>query len=383
MTNTKDDPTPLNDTIIGKTGHAFNAAQLITMACHGVANTVFTWPADAGKKPDWFDGLEAKLAVAQGLAREWLTGDGTGKYPKGMAEAVTSTIPMQVLDFQPTFDAVTGNILQIVKDHGSESGKDNQYVVQIKDMISQGLVPQINTSIAAIDEMGNDLAAWGTKIQAAHNDLASGASSIQSAEIALQGDIDAMNSAIKNLHTYIDNENKAIAASAAAIGIGIFALIVGIALAPETGGASLAIGGFIGAAGIIGGSVTWGVMQGKINEQFKEIAQDQAKKASDQRTIIALQGLSTASGGAVSNLNLASSALSKLQTQWGAFEKELQGVLSKLEKAEDSISVMMQGVFTQAAKTEWADAATTANALVNRKVDTTTKTLSMDSSKAA
>lgn len=372
---------PAKDTITGKTGHAFNAAQLITMACHGIANTVFTWPEDAGKKPDWFDGLNKKLGVAQDLANEWLTG--SQKYPKGLGEAVTSTIPMQVLNFQPTYQAVTENILQIAKEHPDAIGKDNEYVVEIRTMIANGLVPEIKSSVANIDEIGKELSAWGAKIQKAHNDLVEGASSIQSAEIAVQSDIKKMNNAINNLNKFIDNENKAIAAAAAAIGIGIFALIVGIALAPETGGASLLIGGFIGAAGIIGGAVSWGIMQHKINEQFDKIAKDQTHLASDKRILVALQGLSIASSGAVSNLTLASTALSKLQTQWGVFQKELEGVLTKLDKAEESISVIMQKVFTQAAMSEWEEATKTANALVNRKIEVQTKTLPMESKEAA
>jgi hypothetical protein len=139
------------------------------------------------------------------------------------------------------------------------------------------------------------------------------------------------------------------------------------------------VGGFIGAAGIIGGAVTWGVMQHKIDEQFKEIAKDQAEKQADQAAIVALQGLGTASSGAISNMELAQTSLSKLKTQWGVFGGELQGVVAKLDQAADSIAVIMQGVFTEAAQKEWAEAATTANALVNRQIQVETHQASMDS----
>lgn len=350
------DLTPAPDNMAGRTGQAFNAAQLITIACQNVANTTFTWPTGAGAKPDWFDDLNTKLGAAQAVANEWLD---------TLSTKVTKTIPLQVLNFQPTFDTVIGDILQIVKDHGGESGADNPYVLQIKEMIEQGLLPSITQTLDDIEGVATDLVNWGQRLQLAHNDLVTGATNIQALETHLQGDIDAMNSAIANLHTYIDNENKAIAASAAAIGIGIFALVVGIALAPETGGASLVIGGFIGAAGIIGGAVTWGIMQHKIDEQFSEISKDQAEKEADQRAIVALQGLGTASAGAISNMELSQTALSKLKTQWGVFGGELQGVVDKLDQAEQSIAVIMQGVFTQAAQKEWAEAAVTANALAN------------------
>ncbi|MGH8383270.1 hypothetical protein [Pseudomonas sp.] len=152
---------------------------------------------------------------------------------------------------------------------------------------------------------------------------------------------------------------------------------MGIALAPETGGASLLIGGGIGAAGIIGGSVTWGVMQHKINEQFDDIAKDQQELADDQRQLVALQGLQLASSNAVSSIELATQSLSKLQTQWGTFQGELQGVVASLQSADQAISTIVQGVFTKAAQTEWATAMDTANSLVNAKIEIQAQTLPM------
>jgi len=89
--------------------------------------------------------------------------------------------------------------------------------------------------------------------------------------------------------------------------------------------------------------------------------------------------LSMASNQAVSNLQVASTALSQLRTQWGVFEGELQGVIDKLTEAEDAISTIVQGVFTQAAVTEWGEAMTTANALVNATFQSDSQTLPMDS----
>lgn len=361
------DPTPTTSgTVFDATGQAFTASQLITMSCQAVANTVFT---PLTPKPDWYDALNDELGVAQNLANQWL-GD--------MLTQVTSAIPAQVIDFGPNFTAATGAIMQIVNANPTASGADNPYVVEVKEIIEQTLLPPLQTVLSNIDKMSATLQTWGGQIQTAHNNLVSGAANIQSAEIALQGDISKMNNAIKALHDEIDAENKAIAASAAAIGIGLFALVVGIALAPETGGASLVIGGFIGAAGIIGGGVTWGIMQAKINEQFDEIAKDQKELADDQRQIVALQGLSMASNQVVTNLEAISNALSILRTQWGLFGDEIQGVLTKLNAADQALSTIVEGVFTQAAQTEWNSAMETANALANRKIDLPSKVLPMD-----
>lgn len=366
-----DDLTPAPDNMEGSTGQAFTAEQLITMACHAVANTVF---APLTPKPAWFDDLNSKLQVAITLANQWIN---------TIDPQISKAIPLQVINFGPTFTATTAAILQIVEQNPDAHGADNQYVLEIKNLIAEALLPAIEDAVNNIDAAAGQLQTWGQQIQTAHNDLESGATNIQSTVIALKGDVDKMNNAISSLRTEIDNENKAIAASAAAIGIGVFALVVGIALAPETGGASLVIGGAIGAAGIIGGSVTWGIMQHKIDQQFDEISKDQQELADDQRQIVALNGLSLATNSAVGNLELASSSLSKLRTQWGVFQGELQGVIQKLESAEEAISTIVQGVFTTAAVTEWNEAMETANALANRKIEVQVQTLPMTQQKNA
>lgn len=368
---TATDPTPAPNNLFGNTGVSYNAATLITMACQAVVNTSFIAPTP---KPSWFDALNAELQAAQTLATQWL---------QTIGQQVTQAIPLQVINFGASFDASTAAILEIVKNNPNATGANNPYVIEIKEIIQQALLPSIQTAITNIDTTSGTLTVWGGKLQTAHNNLSSGATDIQAAEISLQGDISKMNDAITSLKETIDGENKAIAASAAAIAIGVFALIVGIALAPETGGASLVIGGFIGAAGIIGGAVTWGIMQSRINANFDQIAIDQQELSTDQRQLTALQGLALASSGAVSSLELATSSLSKLRTQWGVFQGELQGVVTQLESAENAISTIVQGVFTSAAQDEWKSAVTTANALVNAKIQVESKVLPMSTPQAA
>lgn len=357
--------TPAPDTLFGNTGVSYNAAQLITFACHAVVNTVFVAPSP---KPDWFDDLNAELVAAQTLAQQWID---------TLGPQVTKTIPLQVINFGSDFTAATNAILQIVQANPTAQGADNPAVVEIKTIIQQTLLPPIETVITQMSQVSTSLTSWGDSMQTAHNNLANGSTNIQAAEITLQGDINKMNNAIQLLKTQIDGENKIIAASAAGIGIGIFALVVGIALAPETGGTSLLIGGVIGAAGIIGGGMAWGAMQHLINEQFDKIAEDQQELADEQRQLVALQGLQLASNNAVSSIELATQSLSKLQTQWGTFQGELQGVVTDLESAENALSTIVQGVFTSAAQTEWAEAITTANNLVNAQVEIQAQTLPM------
>lgn len=363
-------PTPLSNPLVVATGNSYNSAQLITMSCHALANVVFTAP---DPKPDWFDDLNTKLQAAQALANQWLDTLGT---------EVTSTIPLMVLNYGPQFQATATAIMQIANANPNAQGKDNPYVQEVATLISQTLLPQIKTIYDSVDSTATTLQTWGSSIQTAHNDLVTGAVNIQSLETSLSADIDKMNTAIANLHTLIDAENKDIAYAAAAVGIGIFALIAGIALAIATFGAGVAVA-VVGGAAVIGGAIAWGVIQAKINDQFNQIAQDQQELAQDQRQIVALQGLSMASNQAITNLETASTALSALRTQWGVLEGELQGVMTKLDEAEDALSTIVQGVFTQAAITEWDSAMQTAQALADGKLATYDKTLPMDSQSMA
>ncbi|CAM3474823.1 alpha-pore-forming cytotoxin MakA [Pseudomonas floridensis] len=367
LTDTPNDLTPAPDNLFGNTGVSYNAAQLITIACHAVANTVFIAPTP---KPAWFDDLNAELLVAQTLAATWINSLGT---------QVTKTIPLQVINFGSSFTAANNAIQGIVAANPTAQGADNPAVIEIKTIIQQALLAPIGTVINEMGLVSTQLTSWGQSMQTAHNNLVNGSTSIQAAETSLTTDISKMNDAISSLNEEIAGENKAIAASAAAIAVGVFALVVGVALAPETGGTSLLIGGAIGAAGIIGGAVTWGIMQSRINAQFDQIGHDQQELDDDQRQLVALQGLQLASNNAVSSIELATQSLSKLQTQWGTFQGELQGVLNQLESAQTQLSTIMEGVFTSAAQTEWATAITTANNLVNSPVQVQSQTLPIPS----
>ncbi|HCN46835.1 MAG TPA: non-hemolytic enterotoxin lytic component L1 [Pseudomonas sp.] len=359
------DMTQAPDNLFGNTGTSYNASQLITFACHALANTVFTSPSP---QPQWFPTLNSELLAAQALAQQWI---GT------LGPQVSSTIPLQVINFGSDFTAATTTIQQIVAQDPSAQGADNPNVIEIQTIIQDTLLQPIEQVISAMTTTSTSLTNWGTQMQTAHTNLSSGATNIQSTETALQANITQMNDAITSLTAEIQQENEIIAGSAAGIGVGIFGLVAGIALAPETGGASLLVGGVVGAAGIIGGGVTWGVMQSKINSQFAQIAADQQTLQDDQRELVALQGLQIASSGALASINLATQFLSKLQTQWGTLQGELKGVVSQLENAENSVQVITQGVFTNAAITEWTTAMQTANNLVNTKIQIQSQMLPM------
>lgn len=359
--------TPISE-LKGHTQKSFVTLNLITQACHGLLNTTFTCPP---QKPEWFDELNHKLDIAKGDAKTWID---------ELAPSVTAGVPQQVIDYQTTYDGLTKAIMGIVKAHPEAKGAEDPYVQQVHALVAE-LQSSVKEKIKGTETTATKLTVWGDAMQSSHDELSTGAASIQKAEVALNTDVEKMNAAIEALKATIHQENIAIAASGIGIGVGLLLLVAGIALAPETGGASLLIAG-TGGLLIIGGAVTWGVMQHKIDEQFKEVAKDQEELEADKAQLVALKGLSTASNQAIEYTANATSALSEFRTTWALFEGELKGVSDKLQHAEESLSTVVEGAFTEAAAKEWEDAATLAQSLVEAPVAVPTKQLPMQSEAA-
>ncbi len=345
------------------TASGFASLQIVTSACHAVLNTQFIAPTP---KPSWFDDLNAKLDAAKVLANQWID---------DIAPKLTASVPSHVIDYGTTYTALTDQIIDLLNKNPNAKGKDDPVVQQVFALIS-ALHDEVETIITDVIGTQEQLKTWGDAMQKSHDDLFAGAANIQSLQIDLQADIGKMNSAIQGLQAQIDAENKAIVAGALAIGVGLFALVVGIALAPVTGGASLIVSG-IGGAAIVGGAVTWGVMQAKINSQFSEIAEDQKKISDDKRQLVALQGLSLAANSAISSIATATSALSDVKVMWTMFQNDLQGTMNKLEKTDENLSAIVNKAYVIAAQKEWNLAVQFAQQLSGMSVPVQEKTLPM------
>lgn len=358
----------LTEELKGQTQKSFVTLNLVTQACHGLLNTNFVCPP---QKPTWFDELNAKLGNAKGNANTWIS---------ELAPGITAGVPQQVVDYGTTYQGFTSSIMNIVKAHPEAKGAEDPYVLQVHELVKE-LQNAVNEKVKGTEVAAKKLTVWGEAMQTSHDELSSGTANIQAAETSLSTDIEKMNSAIETLKEEIHRENIAIAASAAGIGLGLLLLVAGIALAPETGGYSLIVAG-TGGVLIIGGAVTWGIMQKKIDEQFSEVAKDQEELKADQAQLVALKGLSTASNQAIQYTTDATSALSEFRTTWSLFEGELKGVSEKLQHADESLSTIVEGAFTEAAAREWEDATKLAQSLVEAPVSVPVKELPMQSERA-
>ncbi|GKV79716.1 alpha-pore-forming cytotoxin MakA [Pectobacterium versatile] len=351
-------------TLKNKTQNAFLTLNLITQACHGILNTTFVPPQP---KPSWYDSLSSKLDEAQADASNWIN---------NLAPDITAGVPLAVISYGSDYAAFSQQIQDIANAHPNAMGANDPNVKQVAELIS-ALQEQITGMVSNADDTAQKLKTWGEKMQKSHDALTKGASNIQSAETDLENDVAKMNQAIKTLHDIITAENIALAASIGATFLGLILAVIGILLIPETFGAGATL---CGAGGLLslGGTVGWGVMQEKINNNFNEIAQDQKELDSDKQQIVALQGLALASQQATTYINTATSALSDFRTSWTVFEGELQGVADKLAQAESSLDIIVQEAFSEAADSEWAIATSFAQQLADLPVSVPKATMNMD-----
>jgi len=341
-----------------KTAVGFASLQLVTASCHGIMNTQFIAPAT---KPKWFDGLAKDLDRAKILAKQWID---------DIAPKMSASVPTHVIDYGTTYNALTDQIIDLVNKNPDARGKDNPVVKQIFALISE-LEKELGDIVIDVDGTSEQLKKWGDDMQKVHDDLYRGAANIQGTMTDLAADVEKMDLLMKGLRTTISNEQAIIGVGAAAIGIGIFIAIIGLAVTVLTAGTAAVVGGIVMGAGVvmaIGGGVTWGVMQDRINKQMDEIANHQKQMDDDRRQIVSLKALAMSADTAVSATATATRALSDVKVMWQTFRGELQGTKNKLEKTDESLSSIVNKAWVLAAQKEWDLAVQFAQQLVGMKV---------------
>lgn len=341
---------------------------LITNACHAIRDTSLTLPKDM-TKPAWFDDLVAKLDAAKLLASEWID---------TLAPDLTALLPNKVINYDTQYNAITKQIIRIADDHPLAQGANDPNVKNVFALITalKTEVGHIHDDIAGEDKKLLD---WGTRMQKAHDDLSGGVHSIQAAEVSLAADIGKMDTDISRLHAEISGLNKAICAAAIAVALGIFTAIVGVVLCLVPGGQF--VGGVViavGVAAVIGGAVTWGIMQKKVNDDYDQISKDQQEKTVDQQQLIALKGLEVSTSQAIGCISIATSALSNVRALWKLFAGELEGVLAQLNTADTGLALIVNEAFVQGAQEEWKLAAELATQLLNPVAGRVKASLPMD-----
>lgn len=316
--------------------------------------------------------MNDKLDAAKTVAEDWIN---------NLAPEVSASIPAQIIDYGATFSASVNAIHTLYDQDPTGSGTDNATVLQVK-AIMENLSTEVGKRQTVVTDMQSKLTTWGTDMQTAHDDLVTGATNIQSTIVDLKTDIENMDNAIANNRAAIEKMNKDLIYAQVAVGVGVFMLVAGVALTIATAGTAAVVSGGIaavGASSIIAGAVTWGIIQGEINDDYDSIADEQKQKSADEQQVVALQGLSSASNAVVSAIEISTSTLSDFETTWKLFGDELQGVIDKLDSGSAMSSIIMEKVMTDAAKNEWDDAVELAKELAGATVTVETQDITPES----
>ncbi len=342
-------------------GQTFASVRQITDSCWGIRNTLFN---SVTPKPVWYDGLNEKFGTVKHYANDWID---------NIAIAVTSTIPSSVIDFVPTYSASADAITAITqRSPGSLSSSD---LNAVRDILTR-VVTKVDSISANVDQYAKlengkptgRLVTWQKNMSDASLDLKSGSANIQSAASDLTTAIQGYNSEIDSLKSDIDYYNKLVATGAGLVCGGIFVGIVGAALCfafPVVGGIVLAIG----VAMLIGGAVTWGVYQKRINDANAKILEYKSKITESNHTLLALNTLSSSVDLAVSNAESAVKNLTNFASSWVTFGTSLKSTLASLQQGGEEAVGALVDLDMEIAKGYWLDVKDYATSLMNSPSD--------------
>jgi peptidoglycan hydrolase CwlO-like protein len=196
------------------------------------------------------------------------------------------------------------------------------------------------------------LTSWGNLVQKVQSKMAQTVGEIQEQESQLRTEINAINSNIAELKKQIQADREAIAKAQAEKSKGIKETILGIMLAPLTGGASLILAG-IGVSSISEAEGKIKILQDTINNYQGKISGYQQQMTQDQKEISSLNGILLTADIVLKDIEMIGTALDPLKTNWEAFEKEINDVIEKIGRAENSSDIILQKAWYEAACDEW------------------------------
>lgn len=355
----------VKEEVSDKNVKAYAALTLVTASCHGVLNTTLIRPEPKYDEEGndifaWFDGVNTRLDAAKVVAKDWID---------NVVTPIQSDIPSSVITFHNQFRSTTDYVKKLCEENPDMKEGDKEFK-QVNQLL-QALIDTIdNDIIVPIDNSSNRLKEWGSSMQKAHDDLAGEVSTVQNAEIELATDIERLNTSIDTLNDMISSECTLISVGAGLVGSGIFVALVGVVLCAS--GVGAVAGGIVigtGAAMVIGGAVTWGVMQEKINKQYREIAEDRKEINTDQQLLASLGGIESGVTSAVTYMETAISALSEVRSMWDGFRKVIEGTITDMKNAEKGAGAVVKEMFTDAAQRQWEDAHEIAKKLLDTKIE--------------
>ena len=184
-----------------------------------------------------------------------------------------------------------------------------------------------------------------------------------------------------------DNEAMAkdramVAGGAAMIVTGVLICVVAVALAPETGGRTIAAIGTVGVAAVVGGAVMIGVASHDLNTKEEDVANKLIVIANDKVELVNLVTLNTACSNVATHASDIYGALDTITTSWAQIDNNMSSVISALTMPQTELmqwiaqqsgsanpSYYVMGMILDAQfaapQANWQTAATTAQTILN------------------
>lgn len=212
-------------------------------------------------------------------------------------------------------------------------------------------------SYAKVDEKGEcsgKLITWQNNMRNTYQELNTGSANIQKLSSDLAAEIEKYNTTIRTLQAEINHYNTLIGVGAGLVGSGLFIGVVGSALCfafPVVGGIGLALG--IGM--VIGGGVTWGIMQSKINKANQDIQNLRNQIAADRQTVVALNTLGSAADVVLSSAQNAISNMTNFAASWATLGRSLQATYTALEQGGQEAYSALLALDLDEAEGNWND----------------------------
>lgn len=340
-----------------------NSNQRVLVYCNAIVNTVIS-PPTPNAQANWYHPFMQNLATAQTHATSYIT---------TLGPTFWSTIPNLVITYGQSYQNGLTYVQQTCKTAEGASRDLTTAELQNIKAVFQQLDSQLTALMGAegdsvlnaaaaptLKGVSSDLAAFTTNLISDNKNLTTGQNSAASEVGLLNSDETTMQGNITNLNTEIQAYDKIIMESEIGIGVSIFITVIGIALAPVSGGASLVVTG-VGVAGIAGSIAGTVVYSGKVQADQDKIAQDQSEIDTDKQQVNALNGIiSTMSTLSGHNADAQNAVESMLDT-FGGLQKETQTTINDLTGVDSSAALgIIQELNIQAALDAWDNAVTLA-----------------------
>lgn len=326
-----------------------SASMMLNASCQAIIESYIEPSASP-----WYPPIERALADIQVLVRQWRQ-SGFLYFDRDIVEETAST-DQYIMQQR---DSILNAFAQL-----SEQVDPELKAQLIKNL--QGIEEKVGGTASHVSSYNTFLTDWNGKMLSAQGQLNDLIKRVQTEEAELEATIQAINVSIQELYKEIKETRNAINEAKAAEKRGTAETIIGLALAPFTGGASLILAG-IGVYTLNEAEDQLKQLQGTLHSYQDKLNGDVRSLDADQKKVSLLKSLDMVVCVVLDDINDLFTYLDKLRTAWLTFEKEFQFEIKKLEDAQSASDFVIGKAWFHSMLNEWKIIMDTVNLLKSLK----------------